>query len=358
MKISDLNLENFRNFDTISLKFTAPVTLILAPNTSGKTNILEAIFYLATSRSFRADLEQEIIQRDKNFCNIEGRASNANGDVSLRIFLQKSSEELPLAQKRLEVNGVSRRSTTFIANFHAVLFTPEDLNLISESPSRRRKYLDTVLSQISPDYHTAISQYQKIITQRNKLLEKIRENNTTIEQLYYWNDKLLKLGKLIYDQRKDMMEIYNGEMKIVGSDLHSKGKDLALIYYPSILTAERLSSYQKKEIDSGQSLIGPHRDDFAFYWRGMDLEKYGSRGEQRLGILALKIAELHFIEQKTTERPVLLLDDIFSELDEVHRKNLTQLFKNQQTIITSTEEEVVDSVKQAAESEIIELKRS
>ncbi|OIN92964.1 hypothetical protein AUJ38_04020 [bacterium CG1_02_42_9] len=230
------------------------------------------------------------------------------------------------------------------------------MNLVTDSPSKRRKYLDTVLSQTSSAYYRSLSQYQKVITRRNKLLENIREKNLNTEQLFYWNDKLLKLGQLIFYERKDLLSFFNQEMKTVGEKFNSQKDNLKLIYYPSLLSSERLRAYQMKEIAAGQSLIGPHRDDFGFFWKDYDLEKYGSRGEQRLVILALKMAELSFIRSKTGEMPVLLLDDIFSELDLENRQKLTFLFGSQQTIITSTEEEVFEILEDLKDIETMRLR--
>jgi len=356
MKINQLKLQNFRNFDELTLDFKKSVTLILAPNTSGKTNILEAIFYLASGHSFRADVEQELIQKDKNFANLEGKIANQEDRVALRVFLQRSEKTTILGKKKVEVNDVSRRLSSFLGNFQAVLFSPQDLNLVTDSPSKRRKYLDTVLSQTSSAYYRSLSQYQKVITRRNKLLENIREKNLNTEQLFYWNDKLLKLGQLIFYERKDLLSFFNQEMKTVGEKFNSQKDNLKLIYYPSLLSSERLRAYQMKEIAAGQSLIGPHRDDFGFFWKDYDLEKYGSRGEQRLVILALKMAELSFIRSKTGEMPVLLLDDIFSELDLENRQKLTFLFGSQQTIITSTEEEVFEILEDLKDIETMRLR--
>ena len=336
MKIIKLELKNFRNFKDFSIVFSKQKTLLVAPNTYGKTNLLEAMFYGAIGRSFKAELERETIHNDEEFSDVNLMVNSREEGILLRIFLQKGESDTQV-KKRLEVNNVSRKLFNFLGQFRAVLFSPEDLNLIADSPSQRRKYLDTVLSSISPSYYRNLNQYQKVIVQRNRLLHRIREGQQEREQLFYWNEKILNLGIKIYNERKKSLSYLSDEMKITGQKIHINAYDLEIVYLPSLISPERLKRYEDRDIESAQSLIGPHRDDFKLFWMGHDLAKYGSRGEQRLGILALKMAEINFLEKMTGERPVLLLDDVFSELDVRHCELIFPLFDHQQTVITATD---------------------
>lgn len=344
MFISGVNLSRFRNFEKQSFTFSPDTTIISGPNGSGKTNILESIFLLATGKSFKAKIEEEMISYDCEIARIEGwvkgyeLGSEDEEKKKLEIVLTKGElrvgedpvkiEKVP--RKRLLLNGAGKRVVDFAGNLRVVLFGPWDMDLVSESPSIRRKFLDTVLSQTDREYRRAILSYEKGLRQRNRLLYRIREEGLSRSQLLFWDKLLIKNGDYISNSREEFVNFVNQTPQL-------NDEDLALLYDKSAISESRLEQYASEEVAAGTTLVGPHRDDFVFKGEGRELASYGSRGEARMGVLWLKLAELTFIKEKTEEEPVMLLDDIFSELDEGHRKIVVEVIKNRQSIITTAD---------------------
>lgn len=248
-----------------------------------------------------------------------------------------------VARKRLLINGVAKRLIDFSGNFKVVLFGPWDLDLVTESPSLRRKFLDTVLSQADREYRRSVLSYEKGLRQRNKLLYRIREEGVGRSQLLFWNQLLIKNGNYLTDKRQEFIEFINSQPGL-------NKQQFELEYDRSAISEGRLEQYAEEEVAAATTLVGPHRDDFTFQISGpkagiRNLDAYGSRGEQRMGVLWLKIAELNFDEQRMGQRPTLLLDDIFSELDHEHREVVMDLAKHQQTIITTTDEHFIRGLR-------------
>ena len=342
MFISSLTLQNFRNYTKSDFSFDQGTTVIVGPNTIGKTNILEAIFMLACAKSFRAEKDLEMIK----FGAEVGRMMGEIGIGNVLTGEEKLKLEIVLTPgKRYLVNGVPKRQIDFMGNLRAVVFEPTDLELVTDSPSLRRKYLDFVLIQVDREYRRALLSYEKGMRQRNRLLERIRDEGLTLGQLHFWNELLVKNGRVLTLKRKEFINYVNHEPQLFGR--------LQVIYDESEISQERLLKYQNQEIACAQTLVGPHRDDFKFEIRNplfdrklaqskqfenaRDISLFGSRGEQRLAILWLKMSELEFVTEKCGERPLLLFDDIFSELDENHRKQIMEVIHKQQTIITTTD---------------------
>ncbi len=345
MKINRLTLQNFRNFSKISLDFPGETTLIVGRNMAGKSNLLEAIYLLATGGSLRAEREREMIKEGKSHFRIDGLVESSEGKEQLEIIGQLiDSGRL---QKRSRVNRISRPLSRFSGHLSAVIFTPEDLDLVTDSPSRRRRYLDLVLSQAVPNYRRTLSQFDRVRIQRNNLLGRLREGLAKSNELEYWNGEITALGPVISEARQGFFLSINDFFREKLEGLES----LCLSYHESILSEGRLAEYHEREIAAGTTLIGPHRDDFSFLREidgtsnvptafdggGWSYSAYGSRGEQRLAVLNLKLAELSFMAAAKNERPILLLDDIFSELDEGHRQTVLEVLGRQQTILTTTD---------------------
>ena len=347
MFLKRLKLQNFRNYTQKEFSFSDGVTLVVGPNTSGKTNLLEAIYLLASGKSFRATLEQEMITWDEQVARVKGRIIGEER-IDLEIILTRGEVEGErVARKKYQVNGVTRRAMDFVGLLRAVYFGPEDLGLVTDSPSLRRKYLDLVLSQTDREYARSSLSYEKGLRQRNKLLERIREEGASRSQLLFWDQLLIKEGSLISQKREEFIEFINAVI--------TKLPDFKLVYDKSIISPARLGEYAQEEIAAAATLVGPHRDDFEFRLKNRSLGAFGSRGEQRLAILWLKLGELEFISNKTKYRPVLLLDDIFSELDDGHRKLVLEVIPHQQTIITSADSSQVEKGPKK-KMEVIELK--
>lgn len=347
--IQKIQLKNYRNFEDKILEFGQNITVIVGPNASGKTNILESLFLLSTGKSFKAKVEDEMINYDEDVTHIKGKLLSGTilgATLTHGVLNIGSSHPEKVARKKLLVNGVSKRLIDFTGNFKVVLFGPWDMDLVTESPSIRRKFLDTVLSQTDREYRRSILSYEKGLRQRNKLLFRIREEGINRSQLLFWNQLLIKNGDYITRKREEFIEFVNS-----GRSLN--GQKLRIEYDRSVISEGRLEQYKEEEVAAATTLVGPHRDDFIFFEDTRNLASFGSRGEQRMAVLWLKMSELNFIEEKTDERPTLLLDDIFSELDHEHRDNVMALATRQQTVITTADEHFLS--KNIEESAIIRL---
>ncbi len=326
MQIKTISLENFRSYAKKSFGFSPGITAVVGPNTAGKSNLLEAIFLLAFGRSPRAQLDREMLREGEKLAFVRATAYGSD-PRDLEVIVTETG-------KKFRVNGVGRRLSDFSQHFHVVLFSPEDLNLVIGSPDLRRRFLDFALGSVEPVYARISAEYDKVRRRRNRLLSEINKNpqfhpdNLEGWGLEFWDAKLLEYGVAIQDRRKEFFDEINSRLA---------PSRLLLVYLPSGLTAERLREYRPREIVAETSLIGPHRDDFVFQQDGRDLVAYGSRGEQRRAVLALKAAELAYVQQRIGSRPVLLLDDIFSELDEENRAKVFDLIGEGQTIITTTD---------------------
>lgn len=372
MFLKHLKLTNFRSFTQCDFNFQTPVTILVGDNAQGKTNFLESIYFLATTKSDRADKEEELIRYGEDFLKVagviletqseawripesskdkdSGQARLPDGQARTTVRDQKSGVNLEIAmqlmnehlsagrhglKKRVKVNGISRRVIDYSGNLAVVMFAPVDINLVTGSPSLRRQHVDQVLSQVDRDYKKALINYEEVVLRKNRVLKAIREKLASIDQLIFWSQQQLILAQVISQKRHHFFAFLNQVEKKFGQ--------FRFEFHESEVSRERLQDYQDKEVEAAASLIGPHRDDFFFVIldpdRGRDLSRFGSRGEQRTAVLDLKMAEVAFIEAFLGDRPVLLLDDIFSELDLEHRKHVADLAKLQQTIITSVEED-------------------
>lgn len=371
MGIQKIHLSKFRNFSSKILDFSEKITVIIGPNASGKTNILESLFLLSTGKSFKARIEEESIQYSSDIARVSGVLSPNSPEaippaskhgapssglpvgrhpLKLEALLTRGLIDIgnnhpeKVARKRVLVNGVPKRVVDFAGIFKVVLFGPWDMDLVTESPSLRRKFLDIVLSQVDREYRRSVLSYEKGLRQRNRLLFRIREEGLSRSQLTFWNQLLVKSGNYITDKRGEFIDFVNSQSGL-------NDQKFRLEYDRSVISEGRLEQYAEEEVAAATTLVGPHRDDFVFQTiKGntksvRDLSSYGSRGEQRMGVLWLKIAELNFIENKTGERPTLLLDDIFSELDHEHRSVVMELAKKQQTIITTADEHFISGLR-------------
>jgi DNA replication and repair protein RecF len=326
MTIRHLSLENFRNYKRGDFSFSPACNLIIGPNTVGKTNLLEAASLVAFGGSPRATLDREMIREGAAhafvLANVEGSDPR---ELEVQLVAHASSN---LTGKRFKVNGVKKRLSDFLPHFYAVLFLPEDLNLVVGSPDLRRRFLDTALSNVSTRYRRSVIEYHKVRRHRNRLLERVNGGGAQDEEIAFWDAKLLEFGTFIQEARKKFFEELNELFQSSGFSLQ---------YLVSGLTAERLRDFRERELAAQTTLIGPHRDDFSFSLGGRDLAAYGSRSEQRRAVLALKKAELEFVGRSVAERPILLLDDIFSELDEDNRQRVSSFLGESQVILTAAD---------------------
>lgn len=341
MRLDQLQLNNFRSYKKTIIDFSPATTVIVGPNASGKTNILEAVFLLSHGKSFRAEKETDMLFWESEVGRIKSQITDSASSGQANLHDQKDKFELEIiittgqvlgertSVKKFLLNGVAKRQIDFVGNLKTVLFWPQDLELVTDSPSLRRRYLDFVLSQVDREYRRTLSAYEKGLRQRNKLLLLIRDGQAEHNQLLFWDHVLIKNGNYLTQKRQELVEFINTQTKPLA--------DFQIKYDLSVISQTRLKQYENEEVAAGATLVGPHRDDLIFYEKGRDLSNFGSRGEQRLAVLWLKLAEIDYIEKTTQTRPTLLLDDIFSELDHQHREEVVKLVSKRQTILTTTD---------------------
>ena len=361
MILQNLKLTKFRNHKTFEVAFADGVNLIVGQNGAGKTNILEAVYLLSTGRSFRARYDHEMIYNPKIFGQEKSLLDIFDGGITTKEFAKvigvvKSDTEAEtdtlgitivrqdpgtnFSQKTYKVNGTAKRFYDSAGVFNCVLFTPQDLELFTGSPALRRRFLDEILCKVDQKYKKEHILYTKALRQRNKLLEKINKTSLGRDELPFWTEKVFSSGVYIQQRRLELIEDLNKNIEQTFSKISNQNQKTTVSYKINQLTLERLEEHADHEIFAKTTLIGPHRDDFDFLLSGYNIGHFGSRGQQRTAVLSLKILELHIVASTTSTKPVLLLDDIFSELDDGHKQALTQVVQNQQTVITSTHADI------------------
>lgn len=366
MLLRKLALQNFRNFSNQHWDFTQ-TTIFLGQNGSGKTSIIEALNLLATSDSFRAARVEEMIRLGSELSRVQALFElKDNQELSLpeSVTLEKIKLEVMLtrgmvagkkSQYRLfSVNDVRRRRADFLKNLSVVVFRPEDLRLIEGSPYRRRLFLDQTLSMLDWEYERALQQYEQTLKRRNLLLQKVREGEEEVNILSFWNINLLKHGEFLQRERSTFIDFIREVIFPF---------ELNIEYLPSLINQQALQKHLNREIAAGHTLIGPHKDDFLVKFslpkkgiEDLSLLAYGSRGQQRLGVLWLKIAELQFLHSRINYQPILLLDDIMSELDEDSKAMVLSLLENYQVVLTTADEDLAKELtKSIQHSQLIQL---
>ncbi len=375
MFLAKLALTNFRNYPHLELDLTPGLTLLHGNNAQGKTNLLEAIFYLATARSPHAGAERELIRwgaasEPIPFARVEAEALRRNDDrVHLEIVLVQAPDEnqhpSSRVSKRIKVNGVNKRALDLLGQLNVVLFLPEDLDLVFGAPSERRRYLDTTLSQIDPQYGRSLSQYNQVLEQRNALLRDFRERAFNPFELETWDQKLVEAGSYLVARRARTVADYNLLVADIHAGLTERREQLRIVYQPTFSLEGPLPEHQMaldlepalaplegtkaqfnrqleqmrpRELGAAMTLVGPHRDDLRFFIDGVDMITYASRGQGRTIALSLKMAEMELMRAETGQEPILLLDDVMSELDKPRRQALSHSLHNaSQAIITTTD---------------------
>lgn len=348
MNLVYLTLKNFRNHKSVKFTFNE-TTVIIGKNTIGKTSVLEAIHFLSHGKSFKADKDIDVITSGHDFSRVEARIEESDGKTILAVIVALREGRM---SKKFLVNNVARRQVEFASHFTSVLFTPEDLEIITDSPSLRRNYINSVLSQSDKRYRMAVNIYEKALRQRNKMLWLTREGKKYFgeAEFEYWDNILINNGQQITQARENFINYVNESKKEVFP--------FEIFYDKSVISRERLAKYFMEERASAQTLVGPNRDDFFFFFPNTKrfISEFGSRGEQRLTILQMKILETQFLNETTGTIPVLLLDDIFSELDNANIHKVLDLLPSQQVIITTTHKEFVPKkILEKSDVEIIEL---
>ena len=342
MYLSKLLLQNFRSYDQKLLEFDSKANLILGQNGSGKTNILEAIFLLAAGKSFRSSSQSKLINWNSYFTSVRARVINnkeENSEIEIKLIKDQTGKSSTVSRKFL-IDKAPKTRKKYIGTFKTVIFHPDDIRLINGSPTRRRDFLDEIFLQTEWRYAQALSQYHRALKHRNELLDQIRDGKSLKAELFYWDQALVKNAKIVHDFRFSFIRFSNS---FFANHPDFQIKQIFLNYHPSAVTEEKLNQIYELDLHRGCTQIGLHRDDFSlnnnsFSTDDKNLAFWGSRGQQRLAVLALRLGQINFLEENYHDKPILLLDDIFSELDQNHRQIVIDICQKYQTIFTSTEQ--------------------
>jgi len=356
MKITKLQLENFRNHRTLTHKFSSkkPITVLIGPNGKGKTNFLEAIYILSLGKSFRTIIQEDLINWGNDYLRLTCEL-DANKE---QTFLEVFYSHLPIRKKNFKRNEVNLKNSEYLGSLLTVLFHPEDLNMLYLSPSYRRKYINITLSQTDKKYLSALSNYNKVLKHRNALLHQIRDlrfknqDTTTLEEdLSAWDQELAQFGSHITEKRQKYIDFLSEIVPKIYHQISDKDEKITLTYKAK--SKEILASLNERrflDIKRAKTSIGPHLDDIGFQINQKDISASASRGEYRTLLLAIKLAEIAYIKEKTEHYPILLLDDVFSELDHTRQKHLLSTIKHCQTIITTTEADKLGEISKTSQN--------
>lgn len=334
MNIKKLELKNFRNYPEAEIEFSEGVNILYGDNAQGKTNILEAIYVGATARSHRAGKDKEMIRFGEEEAHIKYFIEKKGISDRIDMHLKKGKA------KGIAVNGIPlRRSSDLFGSANIVFFSPEDLNIIKEGPSERRKFIDMELCQLDKVYLSNLTNYNKIILQRNKLLKELEFHQDYLDTLQIWNMQLVKYGKEVISRRQEFLSELEPIIQKIHRGITGGKEEISVVYEANVNASDlerELEKNREKEMRARVSLVGPHRDDIAFLLGDIDIRTFGSQGQQRTAALSLKLSEIEIVKKRIGDYPVLLLDDVLSELDAGRQEKLLDNMQNVQTVITCT----------------------
>lgn len=334
MYVETLALRNFRNYEALDIIFSDKINILYGDNAQGKTNILESIYLSATTRSHKRAKEKDIIRFGEEESHI--RLNIKKRDVGHRIDVHLKK----IGNKGIAIDGIPiKKSTELFGLINIIIFSPEDLSVVKSSPGERRRFMDMEICQLSRIYYSNLSKYNKILDQRNNTLKQIAYRNGVEDVLDVWDDQLVDVGSSIIKERQNFINMLNDVIKEIHKNLTSKGEEIELKYEPNVESdnfADVLKEKRNIDIKNTTTMSGPHRDDFGIFINNVDVRKYGSQGQQRTAALSLKLAEIELVKKIINDNPILLLDDVMSELDSKRREALLNSIKDIQTIITCT----------------------
>lgn len=365
--LSKLRITNFRNLLDIELNLAQGLTVFHGNNGEGKTSLLEAIYYLSVGRSFKAENEREVVNQaialSGGQCVVHGEAVKEDREYQIILLIQsylrqteKSYASSYLIKKQIRINKIAKSASDLFGTICAVIFHADDIRLIDGSPNGRRRFLDILISQCDKTYLASLRRYQKVLQQRNRLLKSLRENKANKTELIYWDGMLIEDAYVINNTRQRVMTEIDGLLEMHFGQLSGAqhAVDISLRsantqhqdkgQFTHWMTGELRDNFFA-ELKSGTSLIGPHRDDFHILVDGFDVGRFGSRGEKKLLALSLKMSEASFISAQRNDDPIILLDDVLSELDESKRDcvlSMASLYR--QSLITTTDSNLISSV--------------
>lgn len=357
--LTELSLTNYRNYKKTRLSFENKVNVILGENAQGKTNLMESIYVLAIAKSHRTSRDKELIKWDEEYAKIEGRVQKRMSALSLELVISNKG-------KKAKVNSLEQKKlSSYIGSLNVVMFAPEDLNLVKGSPQVRRRFIDIEIGQVMPVYMHDLNQYHHILQQRNHLLKQYNrapeKNKVMLEIL---TTQLVEIAVKITNRRIHFLHLLQNWAEPIHKGISRGLETLKIQYNPSVDVSEgielskmvevyyeKFSKIKEKEIDRGITLAGPHRDDMQFFVNDKDVQVYGSQGQQRTTALSIKLAEIELIKSEVGEYPILLLDDVLSELDDYRQSHLLNTIQGKvQTFVTTTSVEGIDheTLKKAA----------
>jgi DNA replication and repair protein RecF len=384
MRLKKLKLENFRNHGSFELDFTGSdnITCLVGPNASGKTNILEAIYILALIKSFRGQGAEDLIGWGGSYCRVTGEIEDGGTIETMEAFFGTP----PNPRQSFKINGVKKGAADFIGNCRVVLFHPEDLNMLYLGPDLRRRYLDMLNIQANRKYYRAISSYKRILKQRNALLKAINESYAPEKDLDVWDGQLAANGAILISERAKTVDFLNTRLAEHYRRI-SGGDEIAAVVYRASAAGvipwssttgipapentnpgnreetvieneflDALRAVRKNDLRAEVTTIGPHRDELEFTLNGRSLQSHASRGEYRSILLSMKLLEIEYLRSHGGGDPILLLDDVFSELDPERQKQLTEAIGNAQTIITASHPD--DNIIARTHRSLVQVKSS
>ncbi|MFG6382933.1 MAG: DNA replication/repair protein RecF [Lachnospiraceae bacterium] len=334
MILKSIALNHFRNYSDLYIEFDKGTNILYGDNAQGKTNVLESVYVSATTKSHKGSKDKELIQFGENEAHIRTKIQKKEKDYQIDMHIKKNSS------KGIAINKIPiKKASELFGILNIVSFSPEDLNMIKNGPSERRRFLDFELCQLDKIYLHHLTNYNKILNQRNRLLKDINLKAELKDTLPIWNMQLIVYGKKVIEARKNFVDQLSKIVYEIHRKLSGEKEALILNYAPDVVEErfeEELLKNQERDLKFGMTSVGPHRDDMFFFIQNVDIRKYGSQGQQRSCALSLKLSEIQLVKNSIKETPVLILDDVLSELDN-HRQNfLLNSIQDIQTVITCT----------------------
>lgn len=334
MIINSLELLNFRNYERETFDFDPETNVLFGDNAQGKTNVLEGIYLSSTTRSHKGSKDREMIRLGNEEAHLKMFVEKNGINHKIDVHLKKNKS------KGIAIDGVpAKKSGELLGISNVVFFSPEDLGIIQNGPDARRRFIDMELCQLDRMYLFHLTKYKHVLKQRNELLKQIGINSELKDTLDIWNSKLVEYGTYVIRVREEFVKKLNGYIKEIHKSLTGGKEEIDLTYEANVSVKDfeqKLIMSEQKDLYTKTTNTGPHRDDLSFISEKKDLRKYGSRGQQRTGALSLKLTEIKIVEEKAGEKPILLLDDVLSELDRKRQNYLLEHIKGIQTIITCT----------------------
>ena len=334
MIVKSLKLKNFRNYDLLHLEFDEAINIFYGDNAQGKTNILESIYLTGTTKSHRGTKDKDMIQFGEEEAHIETVVEKRGVPFKIDIHLKKNSP------KGIAINKIPiKKASELFGIINIVFFSPEDLNIIKNGPAERRRFIDIELCQLDKVYLSDLSNYNRIVNQRNKLLKDVYDKSELLDTLDIWDIQLVNYGNRVIERRKKFIDQMNSIIGEVHEKLSGGREYLQISYEPGMREESfemALLKNRERDIRMKSTSVGPHRDDICFMCGDLDIRKFGSQGQQRTAALSLKLSEIELVKQETKDTPILLLDDVLSELDKNRQNYLLDSIRDVQTLITCT----------------------